>query len=453
MEANELFRFGEPLKPGEAAFTESLFYDDQGQGTVALETPGALVCASPFQTGKSTLINEYYRRGQFLGLGPDAEQVSIPIPEDGMSESELRQCLSDELDAVEADSVPELLKTSRRLYTSKEPAVLIFDEADNLAEDALQWLLRGLTLLGEREEIPVLHVIVSGSFALQRYTSGPNSDFPLPQIYMWEFEKEQQTTFLHHRLRSIDIQVSDKAYEEIWGMTLGDKYLTQVIGHLIESNLGPKAVVDVTEIKDCMKEYISLPTRNDPLKTRMLRGLIDLWRATGGSIYGLRRMIEDISVAWVAYLNNEAREIAYRSGIVRKWPLEVISPRSPMAMAALEPAFERINAAEMLVNSHFSLRGVHDEDQTLALDLLDRIYRAASLNVLTTLQVGKGVITKNDELEVEVGALDIGHYSGTWNISLHDHIPIGDGAWCFLFAVEVRPGSRVSEVEILRMKK
>jgi hypothetical protein len=450
-----LFETDYPLWPENPAYSEVFAGYEGGIRPHKLVHRLPAVICSPRKTGKTTQLRRIFKLQEQFKRDIEGISIVVPVCEGGFSERNFRDLLADELKATEAGSVVDILESSKRITEKSGERVLAVVDADNLHEDALRWLLYGLRNITEASRIlekAKVQIIVDGSFSVDTMTSGPDSEFPMPQLYPREFNETEQREFICTRLTGMSLSVSDDTYKALWRVTLGDKYFTQALcKRLVRRSQEERTrFVSIDQFNECLTSYVS-DDKSDQLKIAVLRSLRDMSEEWASSDVMLRSVTKNIASEWKA-LPKYIRAIAYKGGLVRRTGLSGVQLRAPLVLEIYDQVERRVRQVKMLLDSHFEIHGVPNHLQGTAKGCLEEIIDAAFDNSLISLHVGFGRKITSAEIDVNAIALDHGQYEGTIHVRTDDSIKRGDELWCLFWTREDVDGGSASKFRTLPVK-
>lgn len=446
------FKAGGSLNPGSQAYDPSVY----SESVRAFQFYRPQVVAGPKLSGKTTLVNAICeaRRHDFSGA---TEIITCTVPEKpgGVDGSRLLDLIAERIGCEpkpDLDSVLREIGQQNGVYR-----MLFLKDTHNLCQNALLWLLRSVVDVNDRMEFgdnsPHVKLLIDGTHSIETMT-GPNSDFPLPQFYAGEFSEKMQRQFVKRCLRD-SATLTDGAYRLLWEETAGDKYLTQAICSALFSRTctkGPSIRFGAKAIESQITHYVDSGVDGDQLKASILGDYYRLNRMFQRdlSVFGTAATLKEIGNYWDA-LSTSSRDLAYRSGIVRKVGDKSAIFRAPILQRVVDRADKRVADANSIISSIFDLDGVIDSDRNNAAALLERIIESAAGSTLLNLHVGSAKRINASELSVLANALYAGSYEAVWEWSLPD-AQLDEEMYMIKYAREGLSRRRESEVALFKMK-
>jgi hypothetical protein len=449
-----MFQVGGSLVPTSMAFDSEVYSETNRH--LSLYKPE--VIASPKLSGKTTFVNmmKDTRQKQIPQL---IEVYSCEIPEKpgGVDSSLFLNLISESVGCTTAPDLESLLRSMG--YPNGKYRFLLLKDTHNLEESVLRWLLRSVTDINESIGSGIafgIKIIIDGSHSIETMTAGPDSEFPLPQRYPGEFSARTQRQFVKQRLSKIGVSVTEKAYRLLWEETAGDKYLTQaicigLIADCHEAVVHPK--IGVEAIRETIRLFVdSSGSENDPLKTSILSAYPRLVRYFNEEliVFGIKEGLEEIGRYW-HYLLPRTKDLAYRSGIVRKVADKSVEFRAPLVKKIIQRAHNRIADANTVIESFFDLEGVLEKERNDAAGMLQKIIDCAADGSLLNLHVGFVKKINEDELSVTANALYLGNYEAIWKWKLRD-VEIGCELYMIKYARENGDRMRETDVKLFQIK-
>jgi hypothetical protein len=450
-----LFETDDALWPEDLAYSDVFTGYEGGIHPLKLvHLPPAVIC-SPRKTGKTTQLRRIYKLQKQFKDNIDGISIIIPSCEGGFPEQNLRDLLMKELKATEAGSLLGIIESSKKIKEEGGEKILAVVDADNLHEDALRWLLYGVRSIGEEVSVGVkckVQVIIDGSFSVDTMTSGPDSEFPMPQLYPREFSESEQRHFVHSRLESLRLRVQEDVYKTLWKLTLGDKYFTQALCKRIvkRARLHPDGLFSLDEFNECLNFYI-YKDRTDQLKAALLQSIKSMSETWATSDVMMRNVLEHISSKWEVIPKN-IRALTYKGGLIRRTGFHGVQLRAPIVLAIYNEVESRVQQVKALLNSSFDIEGVPEDLVETAKAIWDEILVAAYNNSLKALHVGFGRKVTDAEIKVRAVALHHGQYEGTIEVRTDDSVKPDDELWFLLWTYEDVTGGVLSKLRTLPIK-
>jgi hypothetical protein len=447
------FQAGGALSPSHPAAFDGIY----GSGATSLmPTGGARVICSPKLTGKTTqlryFVNKNFDRGRL-----NTTCVTIEVPEErqgGVSLPRLQQILGDAVESEVTYTLPQVVNTSKRLAASKRK-ILALVGVDNLDEPALKWLLsnvRSIATGADRSMGRDITIVIDGSFAVDTLTVGPNSEYPLPQLFPREFTKAEQRRFVQARLETLGLKTEAGATEKLWQVTRGDKFLTQLICqkwyvlHAAESRY-TSGILSGSDLGGVVQAYIDDPVSDD-FKSAFLEGC---WRITESqmSFGSLVEALLKVNSSWEE-LSVPTRAAFYRGGAVRRLSETEVGLRAPLLMDLLKSADQRRVRLRRVLGAGIPLNGVRGDRRDEATRISVDILRTAFCGKLRALHIGSARRRKSGGVRVNATTLEGDDYTAIWEVDggLEDN----QEAWAILWAEEPNKGSRISHMHLLPME-
>ncbi len=410
MAAATEFRDGGGLTPQDRAFSD-LVYREPGQDpalSAALMSSSPIVIGSPVLSGKSTLLNMLCDHMSRVDSSREELEVDCRKPK-GMAEGDLRELIGEVLQSRRTSSFSVLVESRRRANRSFQKSALRFRGADRLQLPALRWLLAGVSRHAQRPrrlETAGLQILIDGAFTTQTLPSGPDSDFLLAQAIPGEFSRRGQSRFFKTRFEAHQIGVTSKALAELHAATKGDKYLTQVIGRRLTEDLSEGARIDASVMRDALSRAVSSPTWAGKLK----RSIVKQVRKEKEWFRALARGTSAQEL-W-ADGNKEARNILFKSGVLRRVSPIAVEERCEIVMQFVREAFGRLEGVDHLLDHSLSLDGVASEYGSAMRKCKDQVRRFAALGMLRRLHCGSGLVVGPGRVHIDARTLSGGSYEG-----------------------------------------
>jgi len=442
---NYIFKAGGELSPDHPAFDNTIYhgegYIDQNFGVDIFEPQ---VIASPRGTGKTTLANVVYNGHKDYSYNKDINRYRIVVSSDEgakISQQKLKIMLSEKLQSTEGSSIPSILSSSR-ILDGKNRSVVIIQNTENLEDDAINWLLSGVKNLIDNPSEPSklnTQIILDGSVELHQLTAGRNSKFPLRQIYPQEFNYDQLKNFILPRFKELGVEILNPAIGVFWERTKGDKYFTQRICIDIAQSLQSKDERKLNEefVWKIFDKYISSGAKYDMEKKVILEGL--------HKIEDYYFKINKESFPWSKIdtfwndpqqLPKEQRTLLYESGLVRRVREQDVEIRAPIVFDLANEVKKRVHHVRVILQSNFSIRGINDSLKPAAVEVLNKIERAAALGNLKNLHVGVGTYLGESKINIRATALNKGQYIGELSQDLQGLVSVGGEVWIILWGWE-----------------
>src|ERR1041385_3848918 len=461
MTKDNMFRTDTDLWPNDPAFTDAV-YMTQGMTTPTVPQDfSAKVISSPKKAGKTTQLNQIGAKHLRLSRFDQKSKIFIPLKkrDQAIPEQELKDLLVNELDAKGGNTFGEVILSSKRIKKYKGRKVLALMEVENLSEGALVWLLSGIKQLeGKTTKTLNLQVLIDGSFAVDTLTWGETSPYPLDHLYPPEFSQATQKDFINLRVSQLKLMFTNAAYQALWEVTFGDKYLTQAICKRILEPLEPgqaAIVIDDNRVSETVEAYTKERPSEDHLKPDLLKSFFILSEQSPGNPHTpqrefyLKNLLNNIQDAWER-LDVKVRDQAYRGGVIRR-SRRGIELRAPLIRAILDRTIRRVWDVRTLLSSHFSLTGVAQSHQRQAEEISSQIIEHAYDDSLRILHVGLGRKVSDHTIEVQAAALSQGQYSGFWDVEAK-FVKEGEEVWALMWAWD-GPNGRDSRMRILPVKE
>ena len=403
----------------------------------------AVIC-SPRKTGKTTHVFNLRNIRKRFEESP-CESI-IKIEDENMSEEKFQELLKNKLQSEQSDTFSDILKTSHKMRNQGSSFLAIID-SHRLPIDTLRWLLYGISRLNDRENIPAQHkvqIAIDGNFAMDTLTSGPNSEFPMPQLYPREFNRNEQESFINNRLKKLGLQLDKSANRTIWEVTNGDKYFTQALSlrllRQVERSKTHKIVIKNHEVFHCIEKYIEESPFEDELKPDLFHSFFQISTFCRNEGFNIEGLLEKINKNWTR-IPREIRAIAYDGGLVRRKNESEIELRAPIVMDFLKPVESKARQIRSLLGAFFSLESVRGDYYEIANNCLNEIIKATYMSCLKTLHIGFGHKTSPEEISINAAAFGHGNYQGSWKVRTDDSISIGDEVWGILWSYENEKGA------------
>jgi hypothetical protein len=448
------------LKPDSPALSTDVYNEDDVRSvlhdTEIAQFPPQIIC-SPKRTGKTTLAQHICSKQQQISLWAGEKRcIEVPVEfENGASEMVVRKTLAQKLQAPsDTDTLPEMLRHSKKIKRAGGRAVVTVRDADNISNPALRWLLYNVRQLYENPSISgSLHcqILIDGSFALESITT-PDSEFPLPQIYPYDFAQADQFHFVNSRFSQLNISLSDDGCNLLWESTRGDKYLTQALClNLLESVDEIRAGLRFNErdVSDSIERFVTQNPEDEPLKMDWINSFIELSSHFPTHEFELSSFLKTEPDEWDR--QSDATRIAYQGGIVRRTSRQNLGTR-PFVRDMFEQLRSRATQVRTIIDTGFAPEAVADDRRAEADELVKNIMKASYLNQLRTLHVGPAVKISDSSIEVDCHAWGQGAYRGTWQVTTDSSIKVGDELWAILWAWEQKPGRREGKVHTFPVK-
>ncbi len=457
------FETKDALKPDSPALSTEVYNETDPKSalhdTEMAKYPPRIIC-SPRRTGKTTLAKHIFNKQQQISRWTSKEDCTeVPVKfEDGASEMAVRETLAQKLDApTDTDTLPEMLRHSKRLKRRggrRRRAVVTISDADNISNAALRWLLYNVRQLYENPTIAGdLHcqILIEGSFALESVTT-PDSEFPLPQIYPYDFTQPDQFNFVKSRFLELNMSVSDNGCHLLWDETRGDKYLTQALClNLLESLEEIRAGItfDEKDVSNSIESFLTVSPEDEALKFDWINSFFELATHFNTHEFELSSLLKHEPEEWDR--QSEAMRIAYQGGIIRRTAQSDLETR-PFVRMTFEQLRSRVTQVRTIIDSGFAAEGVADEKREEADKLIKNIMKASYFDQLRALHVGPAVKISDTYIEVDCHAWGQGAYRGTWQVTTDRSIKVGDELWAILWAWEQDPGDRSGTIHTFPVK-
>lgn len=435
--------------PKNPAFLD--IYDDYAGGlqSYQLSNWSPVVIGSPKKTGKTTQAHCIHDKHRRLLSGSEVNFVELKSQNHNEDEFKIR--LKHELDSDESSSLLGIIKASKRLK-KEEHYVLVISDTHELPNDTIRWLLSGIRAIHERDTYALkkrVQIIIDGSFCVDTLTLGPNSEFPMSQIYPREFTHTEQIGFMERRLRKFRLGLSREAYLLVWEITRGDKYFTQALSSRIAELANDSAShIDESALGDLIEDYLEEPVFADSLRPFLSKAFYKLGQYCNDRFIDPIVLVSNIKQKWDD-LPREIRAIAYDGGIVRRENETDIELRSPIILKLLELVLPQARHVESILSSFFSLSAVRPDYVMNGQEILDEVLGAVYMRTLRTLHVGSGYKISTGEVRIKATVLGHGIYEGTWTTPVDESISIGDEVWGFMWTSENELGEIGGQVRIL----
>lgn len=448
LERDTPFRAGGVLPPGHPAAFEGI-YRGSDEIVDAIRRGGAGAICSPRMTGKTTqlgyaLARERSRR-PIACVTVDVPRLAEPIDLEG-----LRELLGEASETDKTHSIERVLTTGRR-FQGKRSKVLVVGGAENLAENALKWLLGNLRdMRAGSTPAGAGTVLVDGAFAVDTLTVGPNSDYPLPQTFPREFTRDEQLRFVAERLKGTRCRLSEGGSEALWELTAGDKFFTQLICERwwrergSHGKEGSRLSLARSDVEAVVSSYAS-----EPLSETFRRLFLGAaWRVVefgfpNGSLGGVLRRIGG---RWEG-LAVPVRAALYDGGAVRRVSEDEVALRAPLLLIVLGAAQERMRRVEESLDTHLPPVGVASGRREELKRITRQITQAAFCGRLKVLHLGIAKAREQGGVSVEAVTQDGDAYKAVWELEL-DRKAHGQ-AWAILWTEEVDEMSRLSHLHII----
>lgn len=448
------FRTDADLWPGDPAFSEAIYRSDRPIGPLMGLDFSAQVIGSPRKTGKTTQINLMALKQTRASRYAEQSKIFVRIEEadGGVSQQELRDRLINDLRAPRASTFQDIILNSSVIAEYSTRKVLALINVENLQEDALRWLLRGIKVLenGDTARTLRLQVLIDGSFMVDTLTWGPDSAFPLTHLFPPEFTRPHQKQFVMNRIRDLKVRFTPSAYQALWHATAGDKYFTQAICQRMLSAITntSESVVDADFLSDLVDKYAMEHPKQDDLKPDLVRCFFLLAEDAQHKESYVSKLLENVSDQWQSIKVDE-RAHAYKGGIIRRTH-DGVELRAPLVRRIFEKTARRVRQVRALLGSRFTPAGVAERHRARAEQIGREIIELIYEDSLRSLHVGYGTKKTDGSIYLEnAAALYEGSYSGTWEIATDPALKKGEEVWGLLWTWEEVPGERYSKMCVL----
>ena len=460
-----LFYTASALEPEDGAFTDEVYKEYRGPGQskvypdyFSLHFDPITIC-SPKLSGRNTLVNSLLQFYDYFLVEPHVIRIDIPqenAPSDG---SEMLECLKAALDVGGGSgalfekeyTLYDLFDKSRKLLRGEGARnIILIEQADNMDDEALHWLLRNVYYLKQHQDIILEHavqIIIEGSFVIQTLTAGPDSPFPLTQVYPQEFEKEDQHLFIQERMEKLNLTLFSSAYDAIWKASHGDKYLTQAICQRIvaETKAQQRHHIEGEFVNQCVDAFVSEEYKRDPLLKAALEAFSKLLIEPEYLLQNPLNEAEKIALFWDD-LEPQQKAIAYKGGIVRRKGQYQVEFRAPILERVLSSALYRYRDATDILSLYFVHEAVPPDMREEAAALVQRIEEAAYRGTLHILKVGTATKVDQNTLEVVGYTYRRGEHTGT--LKRNVNVPLGEELWYVACSWNESPLARKSEIRL-----
>ena len=446
------FRAGGVLPPHDPAIFEGIYRDENQSSNVMRDSRAKVIC-SPKMTGKTTQLSFLLdRQAQHRKQDTVCVAVEIPKSREGIPLVQLQEIFASAAESDTTYTLPQVVNTSRRLAKASRKVLAIVG-ADNLEEVALKWLLsniRSIVTGADRSLGRNVMILIDGSFAVDTLTVGPNSEYPLPQLFPREFKKAEQRRFVADRLDVLGIKPEAKAVEKIWQVTKGDKFLTQLIcGRWYENREKGKDSVETfaaSDLDGVIQSYVKDPFSDD-FKASLLHSC---WEVVAEAqlitFSSLLEALPEINHIWDD-LAVQVRAAFYRGGVVRRISETEVDLRAPLLLDLLRSAEQRRLRVQGNLELSLPLEGVRGDRRDEAGSILSDIRRAAFCGSLRALHTGVARQRRVGGVKVTATTLDGDNYTAIWEVE--GGLAINQEAWAILWAEEPAKGSRISRMHLL----
>lgn len=399
----------------------------------------AVIC-SPRKTGKTTQGHRIFDLNQRFNKQSDFSLIEIKG--DNIQEDELIKLLKTKLGSKEylAVSLSEIICDSIHSHGEDKYICLNITDSHKFPDDTLRWLLHGIRGLKESKNNPNLNslertqIIVEGSFAVDTLTSGPNSEFPMAQLYPREFIEKEQKLFIENRLKKIKLRLVNDTYKLIWELTFGDKYFTQAICERVARNFD-KGIISNNEVIDVIDDYLEENPYEDDLKPNLFCSFNKISSFCDYQPYDPIKLIEQIDVNWLTLPMN-IKALIYDGGIVRRKGETDVESRAPIVLRLLEKQEVKVRQVKSLIDAMFCLDSVRKDFYDEAKESIDQIIEKSCMSTLKTLHIGVGKKISDNEIEVNAEAYGHGNYTGKWEYRTPKNVMIGEEMWALLWSYE-----------------
>ena len=447
------------LEHDSPALSTSIYSDPQSpiDDTEIVACPPKIIC-SPKRTGKTTLINHIVDKQRSISnvLGEENCTLVVIALENGASESLLRQALASQLDApFSCHTLTEFMERSKLINESSRDRIIIaVPDADNLATDAVRWLLYNVRQMLLNPILPrsfQCQILIDGSFELESITT-PDSEFPLPQIFPRDFTQAEQTAFVAQRLAKMNIGLAAPGFQTLWDTTKGDKYLTQAICLNLVEGLESSVDISLTEdhVGESVERFLAADPSTEPLKGDWVNCFAELSQHVDARELGLKSLLYDLMSEW-EFQSRRVHQLAYQGGIIRRKDSVKLETR-PFVIDTFEKAFGRVCQTRATLDHGLVLEGVNEEALAEAKDLVDRIIKASYFDNLTSLHAGAARKVTETAIEIEASVLGEGTYRGKWEVTTDETIKIGEELWAVLWSWEDHRGRRDGEIRTFPLR-
>lgn len=403
----------------------------------------AVIC-SPKKTGKTTQANRIHNTHKRF-----QRQSNIPlikIQGEDITEEQLGIRLKDELQSKQSATLSEIIDSSSIILNKNQYVFLAIIDSHKFPINTIRWILYGIREINERKN-PLtqykLQIVIDGSFAMDTLTTGPNSEFPMPQLYPREFTEQEQKNFINTRLKKIGLKLNNGACKIIWEVTHGDKYFTQALSRRASEHYNQTSKKEIqledNEIIDCVEKYMKESPYEDDLKPYLFSSFSQISSFCQDESFNILELVKEIDSHWIK-LPKDIRALAYDGGMVRRKNELEIEIRAPIVLKLLEQLEVKARQIRSLLGYSFSLKGVRPDYYEVAKKSLEQINSATYLSCLRTLHIGPGHKISDNEISINAAAFGHGTYTGRWEVRTDKSISIGDEVWGLLWSYENEKG-------------
>ena len=430
------FRAGGALRPSDRPFANVYSSMERVIVRSLVRRSPAVIC-SPRLTGRSTLVNviESEQRGV---TGQPTDVVRLVLDDKGkrrITESVFLRRLSAALGS-RGDTIRDHIDSSKRLTGSTLPTSVVIENAEALTPSALRWLLASVKGMTEdlREKPLRTQLIIEGRFGLETLTSGPDSAFPLPQMYPSEFSLEEQSAFIRTRMEACGKCCTEESLKALWLLTGGDKYVTQAIA--LELWALPEQRIAAGSVEEAAGR-LTVGESQDELFHEMSYGLAALnLRADDEPRTGL----DELAQNWKG-ISPIVRATAYQFGLVLRAPKQQVRPRAPVLTSHFRRAALESRRVTDLISVALPDIGVGDSHQRELQNSKRHIVAASWRGALTSLHVGTAQRNERGEVLVNARSMPFGSYEAI--MELEPRLLFGrDQAWILLWSWRTPSGVR-----------